>query len=290
MNNEEIALTLKNISFILRVLYKKLAYIEINNKLDTDEYKKVLSLVNFYISLEDVYYNEIFLRKSCDDILEINAIMINDFASKAKIGSYLDEDLIMSGFLDDDELIIMRCFRKLFIIFAKLDCKDILDGSINYMIEKTNNERNNIFLGLIEKEASNLSLPNRNSLVETKYDLGFIFKNEEYINHNDIIAEVGAELKISEDICRAGKTLSNIVLKDEMDTRNVTMLVSYIKASLCFMSEDDVFIIQDTFYSYLEHGFITDGYGFSLFNQLLDDFGTIKKDYLNGKFTLKRKY
>ena len=284
MNNEELALTIKNISMIIRLLYKRLYILEINKKIDSLEYNKILYLISFYTKLEDEYYNIIFSSKSCDDILDINTIIVSELGSNAKVGYFLSEDALINGLLGEDEFVIMRCVRKLFIIFARLDSKDPLDGSVNYMIEKTNNERNNIFLHMISEEE------NSYETIKSKYDFAFVFKDDEYIEHNDIVGEVGVELKISDDITRIGRILCSIVDEVLCDSSRIYILSSYIKASLCFMNEEDVYIIRDVFETYVDLGIVEDGYGYRLFIQLLDEYESIKKDYLDGGFNLKRKY
>lgn len=284
MNNEELALTIKNISIIIRLLYKRLYILEINKKKDSLEYNKILELIKFYTKLEDGFYNIIFTSKSCDDILDINTTIVSELGYNVKIGCFLNDDALINGLLSEDEIIIMRCVRNLFIIFARLDSKDPLDGSVNYMIEKTNNERNNIFLHMISEEEDSTEL------IKSKYDFSFVFKDDEYIKHNDIIGEVGVELKISDDITRIGRILCSIVDEVLCDSSRIYILSSYIKSSLCFMNEEDVYIIRDVFETYVDLGIVEDGYGYRLFIQLLDEYESIKKDYLDGGFNLKRKY
>lgn len=289
MPDVEMGLTLKNISNILYNLYYKLFVLDCNKKTDTLEYQRVIDMITFYSKLESSVFEYILANKSKDDILNINCDILNDGNGRSMNG-YLSDGNIIFGELSNRKLVEIRSIRKLFLLYSKLDCNDSFDASMNYAIERTCNERNNLFLQFLSKEEKKLSEFDYVRLKKARYDASFVFMDDEYVNCNSLMGEIGSELKLSEDISEVATKLCRIVDEEDVDTRFITMSKCYIRACICLMNSDACEIIRDSYVKFLESGFVLDGYGYSLFMDILDEHESLRNSYLNGEYSLKRKF
>ena len=170
MNNySEYYKQLKTFSMLIYAMYKKLARLEFEHKLDSPEYENTLKLIAKLKKTEADYY--LMLTKTYDEkqILAFNVIAQKDMLGRVSSGKPIHEpSYLFSSKLKTDHVVVMRISSKITDIFRHMFYKE---PAVINVYDTYGPMRDKYFLDVLSSQIDDYEYKDfRKMLINAKYD------------------------------------------------------------------------------------------------------------------------
>lgn len=296
MNAIEVYESIKNTSYGIYTLYKKLEELEIEGKESTIEYEKVLKAIEQYTQIENNYYEILEKMSEKDNELPLNlgALTLIDakssFGQFARIGEVLN--IIFNDF-EEDDIIPMRMNNKIFEIYLHIMTNE--DDMARKQYEVFEAQKEQYFIDILSSMIKDKNYQSyRKELIKAKYKIAFINRkrNPQKPGIDFSLYTPAGFANIIEIIEYAKKIyrLNENEIFFSGNIRSILLSSAYIRANL--MQMDDVCI--ETLKLRLDEteksGEITVGFGKKIFEEILEYQSQDKKEFKDKGNALNRKF
>lgn len=243
---------LKTHALYIYVLYKKLARLEFEHKLNTKEYEDTLNLINKLKIKEEEIYNEIKSKNSEKLVLSLSVI-----ASKDLLGdkfdmkkSIFDTSYLFSDKLKTMDVVPMRISYKLVDIFRHQYIKD--DATFN-IYDTYAPIRDKHFLDVLTTQIEDDDYKSyRKLLIDAKYDYAYVNSKDvqelrDYDKENEenqcieLIATLGPIMDYKEKF----KKLSLKTLQNPNNQRRLILDINYIRANAISVPDYQIMALKE---------------------------------------------
>ncbi len=227
---------LKMYSTFIYSMYRKLARLEFEYKLDSIEYEKTLEIIERLKKAESKYYEMLTRIYDKKHILVFNVIAQKDVLGKAT--EYIpihDISYLFSNKIKQTDVMTMRVSAKITDIFRHIHYNNPADINV---YDTYGPFRDKYFLDVLSSQIEDSEFSDyRKMLIDAKYDFAFIYDKsvselleideEDEENENmDLVASLGTVLDYKDKFAK----LNNSVLMSEKNRRRFLLDVDYIRA------------------------------------------------------------
>ena len=243
---------LKLYAIYIYALYKKLARLEYEYKLNTKEYEDTIILINKLKKQEEAIYNEIKAKNN-----EKLSLSLSVIASKDLLGEKFDmkKSIFETSYLFSDKLknmdvVPMRISYKLIDMFRHQYIKDA--ATIN-IYDTYAPIRDKHFLDILTDQISDEEYKEyRKLLINAKYDYAYVNskdvielreydKDAEENENLDVIATLGTMIEYKEKF----KKLSLKTLQNPNNQRRLILDINYIRANALSVPNIQIMALQE---------------------------------------------
>ena len=243
---------IKTYALYIYILYKKLARLEFEHKLNTKEYEDTLNLINKLKIKEEEIYNEIKSKNSEKLVLSLSVI-----ASKDLLGdkfdmkkSIFDTSYLFSDKLKTMDVVPMRISYKLVDIFRHQYIKD--DATFN-IYDTYAPIRDKHFLDVLTTQIEDDDYKSyRKLLIDAKYDYAYVNSKDvqelrDYDKENEenqcieLIATLGPIMDYKEKF----KKLSLKTLQNPNNQRRLILDINYIRANAISVPDYQIMALKE---------------------------------------------
>ena len=243
---------LKTFSMLIYAMYKKLARLEFEHKLDSPEYENTLKLIAKLKKAEADYY--LMLTKTYDEkqILAFNVIAQKDMLGRVSSDKPIHEpSYLFSSKLKTDHVVVMRISSKITDIFRHMYYKE---PAVINVYDTYGPMRDKYFLDVLSSQIDDYEYKDfRKMLINAKYDYAFVndkdvcelldFNEEDEENENmDLIVSLGTVLEYKDKFAK----LNNATLMSEKNRKRFLLDVDYIRASALGVPREHLEVLKYT--------------------------------------------
>lgn len=228
---------LKVYSIFIYSLYQKLAKLEYEYKLDSDEYENTLNIIARVKKAESDYYEKLVKQYGKKQILAFNVIAQKEMLGQPSSDKPIhDPAFLFSNKLKKTDVMTMRISAKITDIFRHLYHTN--PAAIN-VYDTYGPIRDKYFLDVLTSQIEDSEYKDyRKLLIEAKYDYAFVYDKsvselldydeEDEENENmDLVVSLGTVLEYKDKFAK----LNNATLLSENNRRRFLLDVDYIRAS-----------------------------------------------------------
>ena len=228
---------IKLYSMFIYSMYRKLAKLEFEHKLDSPEYENTLNVIARIKKAENDYYEMLAKTYGEKQILAFNVIAQKEMLGQTSPNKPIhDPAYLFSNKLKRSDVVIMRISSKIADIFRHMYYKN--PATIN-VYDTYGPIRDKYFLDVLSSQIGDSDYSGyRKMLIDAKYDYAFVndknvcelldFDEKDEENENiDLIVSLGTVLEYKDRFAK----LNNATLMSEKNRRRFLLDVDYIRAS-----------------------------------------------------------
>lgn len=243
---------LKLFSTLIYTMYRKLARLEFEHKLDSPEYEDTLKIIAKLKKSENDYYMMLTKLYGEKQILAFNVIAQKDMLGRVSSDKAIHEvAYLFSSKLKKEDVMIMRISSKITDIFRHMYYKE---PAVINVYDTYGPIRDKYFLDVLSSQIDDSEYKDfRRMLINAKYDYAFVndkdvcelldYDEEKEENENmDLIVSLGTVLEYKDKFAK----LNNATLMSEKNRKRFLLDVDYIRASALGVPNEQLEVLKYT--------------------------------------------
>ena len=296
MTSKDLYLSLKNMTEMLYVHYRRLAFLESKGLENTLEYNLTLKNIESIKRFESMLYMFVIdrVKKDKDTIVHIlGYLCMND--TRLQLDDLIKNySLVVFNDLSVDDIVSVRISSILFEIYLEYCNKTSNSEKYNEIFEA---KRNKFFIDMLSKQIDDESFkPFRGIMCKAKYDYAFAYPMEAVDVETNIEFDAMIVVKNTNELLSFYEKLSKLndnSINSPANARKILLTIPFVKACATQLLELD----DDSVDAFMGMANITDNIlgnktdsGKQLFFKILEDAKRESDEYLGDDYSLKRKY